>query len=592
MALPLANNFTFPATDSGFINALREKQHHFKTVPISQSNLRKILASGPVAAAEMFRQTVNNVFSIIMGLQPDNSSKKKNIPLTGKPSGAFGVPVAAFGCTEEQARGSLHMHIVFWGGLPPTLLQTAGGIHLLADAIAEALDSIVNAELQPITHFRHLLRDLKNDTVPHASLFPPHHPTKYPQLFQMDVERVVDFCNVHQHSATCTKGKTGLCSCRLGRPMEIEDETGCKQIKGYRKNVLEKPEDESIIKSNSNWERKTTKKKTKLESSYEILPNIEPPQLSSSFKRNFSRTPIATRDARLIMYGFKRRESGKVQDLDLTDTDQQLYATLSEEEKQWLNTTLPKKNGMVVEFNPLISTLLGCNTNVSVLGSDAQAKAALSYLIKYVTKPPAELAHSLSLLYHARQAIQHHPSVADDQGSTLRTAIHFLNKIINKLNGAVEISAPMAAAALLGMPSETCTDSFWIAYVTASIKYVREHPETPPLPNISDESQFEDVAENIKCNHENIFSTSIENDDVLEVDVFSDEEKWETDSSASETTNESHTIQDLETTLKDNDDPYDADETEPIVLEKVTQGDETEERIISTAEIYVSPPKN
>jgi len=49
--------------------------------------------------------------------------------------------------------------------LPPTLLQTAGGIHLLADAIAEEIDSIVNAEFQPISHFRHLLRDRENDVL-------------------------------------------------------------------------------------------------------------------------------------------------------------------------------------------------------------------------------------------------------------------------------------------------------------------------------------------------------------------------------------------------------------------------------------------
>jgi hypothetical protein len=583
MALPLADNFTFPAKDSGFIDALQKNQHNFENVPISQASLRKILASGPVAAAEMFRQTVNNVFSIIMGLQADNSSKKKDIPLCGKQSGAFGLPVAAFGCTEEQARGSLHMHIVFWGGLPPTLLQAAGGIHLLADAIARAINIIVKAELQPITHFNHLLRDLKNETVPHASLFVPHHPIKQTQLFETDVERTVDLCNVHQHTTTCTKGKTGMYSCRLGRPMDIEEETECKQIIGCEKKSLDQSEKDQPGGTSKEKEKPLEKgKKKNIEKTYNVLPNIEAPPLSSSFKRNFSTTPIPTRDTRLIIYGLKRRESGQVEDLDLTMQQQQLYATLSKDEKQRLNSTLLKRNGMVVEFNPLIAALLGCNTNVSVLGSDAQAKAALSYLIKYVTKPPAELAHSLSLFYHARKAIQHRPSIAADQGTTQRTSMHYLNKIINKLNGAVEISAPMAAAALLGMPSETCTDSFWITYVTASVKYIRGHPESPSLPKISDETQFEDISEYFQSDGE-IEQDVIENN-VEEMDVLSNEDQWETNSSVSDNTNDCDTLTDL--TIRETRDPdiTDADETDPIPLTI----QETDENIISTAEIYVS----
>jgi hypothetical protein len=151
---------------------------------------------------------------------------------------------------------------------------------------------------------------------------------------------------------------------------------------------------------------------------------------------------------------------------------------------------------MVVEYNPLTSALLGCNTNVSLLGSDAQAKAALSYLIKYVTKPPAELAHSLSLLYHFRKYVQQCPSVADDSGTGQRTAMHYLNRIVNKLNGAVEISAPMAAASILGMPAETCTDSFWVAYVSAALRYVKQHPESQHVSVLSEGlEQFANIVE-------------------------------------------------------------------------------------------------
>ena len=44
-------------------------------------------------------------------------------------------------------------------------------------------------------------------------------------------------------------------------------------------------------------------------------------------------------------------------------------------ELQRLQNELSSRNGLVVEHNPLLAAMLGCNTNVSLLGSAAQAKA-------------------------------------------------------------------------------------------------------------------------------------------------------------------------------------------------------------------------
>lgn len=113
MALPLKDNLSFPAVDGGFCEAIRNNEDHFHNLLVNQGGLRAVLANGPVAAAEMFRLIVQNVFWIIMGTPPSASTKKKSVVLPDRTNGAFGVPVAALGCTEEQARGSLHMQIVF-----------------------------------------------------------------------------------------------------------------------------------------------------------------------------------------------------------------------------------------------------------------------------------------------------------------------------------------------------------------------------------------------------------------------------------------------------------------------------------------------
>ncbi len=112
------------------------------------------------------------------------------------------------------------------------------------------------------------------------------------------------------------------------------------------------------------------------------------------------------------------------------------------------------------------------------------------YFKKYITKPPAELNESLSLLHHARQDVKNHPSKADDSGTEQRTAMHYLNRIVNKLGGTIEVSSHMAAAAILGMPAETCSHSFQNVYVNAAIAYASKFEDR--LPPTDDE--FADCA--------------------------------------------------------------------------------------------------
>jgi hypothetical protein len=175
MALPLKDNLSFPVVDGGFCEAIRNNDEPFQNLSVNQVGLCAILATVPVAAAEMFRIMVMNVFCTVMGIPPSASTKKKSVVLPERPTIVFGVPVAAFGCTEEQARRSLRMHIVFSVGIPPNLLQAAGGIDFLKTAISQAIDAVACGELEPLTHFRHLIRDLQGKTPPHACLYKPHH---------------------------------------------------------------------------------------------------------------------------------------------------------------------------------------------------------------------------------------------------------------------------------------------------------------------------------------------------------------------------------------------------------------------------------
>jgi hypothetical protein len=145
------------------------------------------------------------------------------------------------------------MHILFWGGLTPNLLQTTGGIPGLKRYIAEAINRVVSAQLDPTIHLKHLLRDLNNEKPPHAAFFKPHHPVREKQQYIQDFQRTVDLCNIHQHGLTCFKKKIGKTCCQRGRGVHLREETGCLQI-------VAKKTDPS-----------------KLEVSFEVLPFILPP---------------------------------------------------------------------------------------------------------------------------------------------------------------------------------------------------------------------------------------------------------------------------------------------------------------------------
>ena len=467
------------------------------------------------------------------------------------------------------------MHIVFWGGLTPTLLQAAGGVACLQREIMQAIERTIVAELQPATHLHHLIRDLHDVKPAHAALYETHHPIRETEKFNEDCERTIDLSSIHHHTHTCYKIKPGERCCRLGRPMPLEEETGCEEI------IAVKPDPHKATVS------------------FDVLPNIRPPSLSTTRERCFSTMPIPMQDTRLVMHYHRRplirapRSSsmtdvpGTSQEkdtLELSNEDQEAFDLLPGEHQSKVVKALISRNGLVVEYNRISSALLRCNTNASMLGGDAQAKALLAYLLKYVTKPPAELAHTLSVLHHARRTVDLNPSKAEDSGTVRRTGMHYLNRIINQLSGAIEISAGMAAAALLGMPAETCSASFWIAFVTAGIAYTRHHPEFHPAE--SEENEFADM-DVVPCESDEQEEIMADDDSIIEDDVIMeddviDEERIQVDRTSKPAASISAALEEI------------FNETEPIVLgpeEEQRPSEQTEQLTVSSAAIYKSAGK-
>lgn len=480
MSISPANNNVFPAVDGGLTSALKSNAKSFENNPTTPAALRTLLAKNPVASAEIFRLIVQALFTHVIGMPPTKNARR-TVPLPGRQHGISGTITGAFGSLETQDRGSLHMHFVTFGSLTPAFMQCASGIPFMLPAITALLERKQATSLNPVTHLRHLMNDINDAPHPRASLFTAHKPISENADFIQDVERTVDNCNIHQHTKSCSKNHST--SCKNGRPQATVSATGCVQLKAVK---------QTITHTNC----------------YDIMDEISRPKPESQCDRDFFAFPIPKTDDRILVWEEKRQviqgpiciccsyaqnQKKRFPDfeyLQLPTDLQEQYDKLSPDQHQQIERSLCYRNGSVVEYNPILSAILGCNTNYSFLGSESQARCACCYVIKYITKNPAELISILPLAYKARCSVEKYPSKAADSGTNLRNAMYFTNACLNQITGLEEVSGEMAAADLVGMDAETITHRVQFAFVTAALADAESRYEQRKRPKLSIEEEF------------------------------------------------------------------------------------------------------
>ena len=120
-----------------------------------------------------------------------------------------------------------------------------------------------------------------------------------------------------------------------------------------------------------------------------------------------------------------------------------------------------------------MTAVLRSNTALLLLGSQEQSKAAMYYIMDYMTKDATVLTNVISLVHEARLQTIKFKSQAPDSNTKQRKATQFLTCINNKLATKSEIPGVMAAAALIGMKSKVCSHTFTYLYIEPAIAYVR-----------------------------------------------------------------------------------------------------------------------
>ena len=92
-------------------------------------------------------------------------------------------------------------------------------------------------------------------------------------------------------------------------------------------------------------------------------------------------------------------------------------------------------------------------------------------MVKYMVKEAYDLAASLTIMIDARKHIDQYKSVAEDQGTDERTAIHFLQRVLN--TAAAELSPTQAAGMCLGLQSGSHSHSFANVYIWDAIRLLK-----------------------------------------------------------------------------------------------------------------------
>jgi hypothetical protein len=262
----------FPTTEAGLLHALREGHESLKvdgevTIDLSKSGLNSILSKNPVAAAQVFQALMDNVYRVLLGVDPasvkDHQESKTNVPLGARPKGIFGHTKAVFSVVEVQARLTLHSHMAVWTTFSAELMQKCASTQVLRDACQEVLDSYVSAEIRPIDMCAYLLRlvvtgamdefeaksaqfsdcpqahcpdTCSNDPLPGDARgegpreCAQHNRASCAEALQHRFNLIMAQKNMHQHGFTCKKGLCGQAGCRLCYPRAVVDTTTCVQL--------------------------------------------------------------------------------------------------------------------------------------------------------------------------------------------------------------------------------------------------------------------------------------------------------------------------------------------------------------------------
>jgi hypothetical protein len=129
------------------------------------------------------------------------------------------------------------------------------------------------------------------------------------------------------------------------------------------------------------------------------------------------------------------------------------------------------KCASIVEYSPILTSCLRCNTCVSPSLSLAGAVQKDYYLKKYLSKNDMKREHFVSAIHSAEQSCAQSSSTADDAGTKSRDTKFLMSKVINYLHTAIEIADVQYVSLLLNYPCIYKSHNFNLIYTHDAVDF-------------------------------------------------------------------------------------------------------------------------
>ncbi|KAF5334184.1 hypothetical protein D9611_014514 [Ephemerocybe angulata] len=172
--------------------------------------------------------------------------------------------------------------------------------------------------------------------------------------------------------------------------------------------------------------------------------------------------------------------------------------------------TIKRTHPKMTHYNPIITFLMKCNTDIKFIGSGAEANAFMYYVTDYITKAPLSMHAGLTALAYAiRQGEERNVLQTKSTGeSDPRKAITIA---INSMLGRQELSHPQVMSYILGGGENYTSERFQPLNWGEVLRYVTRPQPSEPSQSLQAEEQpvrLEDLQLAMTADRENMSASS------------------------------------------------------------------------------------
>jgi hypothetical protein len=275
------NNRSFPAVFEedcpygvdgyDFIRKMREAGDEVGSgvVDLSSQYRSSLAKDDPITFVSETRELLVHVCEIVLGVNLEHMFSKtlattlrKTIYYKSR-KGILGHPMSILGVIEDHAKGTVHFHVLFFGGVSPYVLQRFAGLQEICHAISTTLDTMYCSSIPKEHHTVPVVRRIIGQRKKNKIRLPEFSAEVLlgrPDCSSIIESGIVNYSKImdetalqaskqqhHRHMKTCQKGVAGLTGCQLCLPFAASNCTAPWQLIRLTDDDLNKIDDDGCI---------------------------------------------------------------------------------------------------------------------------------------------------------------------------------------------------------------------------------------------------------------------------------------------------------------------------------------------------------